>query len=136
MQLHTYLNFNGNCRAAFAYYEKHLGGKTTMMMTHADAPFPPPAPEWGPMIMHARMDLGDTELLAADVPPERHQPMRSAYLSLSLDGAQEAERVFAALSDGGEVFMPMQETFFAERFAMLRDQFGTLWMVIAEKPRQ
>ena len=76
------------------------------------------------------MNLGGTELLGADIPPDRFQPIRSAYLSLTLDSDQEADRVFALLSEGGQIFMPMQETFFASRFAMLRDRFGTSWMLL------
>jgi PhnB protein len=79
------------------------------------------------------MDLGGTELLGADIPPDRFKPIRSAYLSLTLDSVEEAERVYALLSDGGEVFMPMEETFFATRFAMLRDKFGTSWMLLHPK---
>ena len=81
------------------------------------------------------MNLGGTELLGADIPPDRFQPIRSAYLSLTLGSDQEADRVFALLSDGGQIFMPMQETFFASRFAMLRDRFGTSWMLLHPKPQ-
>ena len=81
------------------------------------------------------MNIRGTELLAADIPPDRFQPMRSAYLSLTLGSDQEADRVFALLSDGGQIFMPMQETFFASRFAMLRDKFGTSWMLLHPKPQ-
>jgi len=80
------------------------------------------------------MDLGGTELLGADIPPDRFQPIRSAYLSLTLDSDHEADRVFGLLSDGGQIFMPMQETFYATRFAMLRDRFGTSWMLLHPKP--
>jgi PhnB protein len=73
-------------------------------------------------------------LMGADVPPDRFQPMRSAYLSLTIDSVDEAERIYALLFDGGEIFMPMQETFFAFRFAMLRDKFGTSWMLLHERP--
>jgi PhnB protein len=135
MKLYTYLNYGGNCAEAFRFYEKHLGGKITMMMTHGEQPDPSSvAPEWRKAILHARMTIGDTELLAADVPPERFQPMRSAYLSLSLSSIEEAERIHALLADGGQIFMPMQETFFAFRFSMLRDRFGTSWMIIHERP--
>ena len=79
------------------------------------------------------MNLGGTELLGADIPPDRFQPIRSAYLSLTLTSDSEADRVFALLSEGGQVFMPMQETFFASRFAMLRDRFGTSWMLLHPK---
>jgi len=136
MQLQTYLNYGGNCEQAFRFYEQHLGGKITMMMRHGDQPDGPPVPaEWRRAVLHARMDLGGTQLLGADIPPDRFKPIRSAYLSLTLDSAQEAERVFSLLSDGGEVFMPMEETFFATRFAMLRDKFGTSWMLLHPKPQ-
>ena len=80
------------------------------------------------------MTIGETELMGNDVPPERFQPMRSVYLSLSAGSIEEAERIHALLSDGGEIFMPMQETFFAFRFSMLRDKFGTSWMILHERP--
>ncbi len=135
MKLHTYLNYGGNCGQAFRFYEQHLGGKITMMMTHGQGPNASGAsPEWKNAILHARITLGGTELLGADVPPDRFQPMRSAYLSLRLDGIEEAERIYALLSAGGEIFMPMEETFFAVRFAMLRDRFGTSWMLLHERP--
>ena len=131
MQLHTYLNYGGNCEQAFRFYEQHLGGKVTFLMRHGEQPGPnqPPA-EWKDKVLHARMTLGGTDLLGADVPPDRFQPMRSAYLTLTLGSSEEAEQVYALLSDGGEIFMPIAETFFALRFAMLRDQFGTSWMLM------
>jgi PhnB protein len=138
VQLHTYLNYGGNCEEAFRFYERHLGGKITMLTRHADAPAPPPGtapPDWGRAVLHARIAIGGTELFGADIPPDRFQPIRSAYLSLTLDSDQEAERVFKLLSDGGQTFMPMQETFFASRFAMLRDKFGTSWMLLHPKPQ-
>ncbi|HVZ61145.1 MAG TPA: VOC family protein [Terriglobales bacterium] len=135
MKLHTYLNYGGNCEQAFRFYEKHLGGKITMFMTHGQMPnakdLPPSQKN---TVLYARMSIGETELMGSDVPAERFQPMRSAYLSLSLDTVEEAERIFALLAEGGEIFMPMQETFFAFRFAMLRDRFGTSWMIINERP--
>ena len=135
MKLHTYLNYGGNCAEAFRFYEKHLGGKITMMMTHGEQPGAADVPpDWKKAILHARMTIGETDLLAADVPPERFQPMRSAYLSLAVDSTDEAERIYALLSNGGEIFMPIQETFFAFRFAMLRDKFGTSWMILHGRP--
>lgn len=135
MKLHTYLNYGGNCEKAFRFYEQHLGGKITAMMTHGDQPNQQDlSPEWANAVMHARIDLGETELLGADVPPDRFQPMRSAYLSLTVTSNEEAERIYAVLSDGGEIFMPMAESFFAFRFGMLRDKFGTSWMIL--HPRQ
>src|SRR5690242_19414545 len=133
MKLNTYVNFAGKCAEAFRFYEQHLGGQTRMMMMHKDAPDQSHVkPEWKDAVLHARISIGDTELMAADIP--NAQPMRSAYLSLGDLSDAEAERIFSALSEGGEVFMPMQETFFATRFAQLRDRFGINWMIIHERP--
>jgi len=135
VQLHTYLNYGGNCEEAFRFYETHLGGKITMLMRHGEQPGGSVPREWANAVLHARIDLGGTELLGADIPPDRFQPIRSAYLSLTCATDAEADRVFALLSDSGQIFMPMQETFFATRFAMLRDRFGTSWMILCPKPR-
>ena len=136
MKLHAYLNYGGNCEQAFRFYERHLGGTITIMMTRGEQPNQNDAsPGWKHSIQYAKMDLGGTELMGADVPPERFQPMRSVYLSLTVSSADEAERIFALLSDGGQIFMPMEETFFAFRFGMLRDTFGTSWMILHERPR-
>jgi PhnB protein len=135
MQLNTYLNYGGNCEQAFRFYEEHLGGKVTMLMRHGEQPSGSNvAPEWKNAVLHARMTLGGTELFGADIPPDRFQPMRSAYLSLSVASVEEAERVYALLTDGGQIFMKMEETFFASRFAMLRDRFGTSWMILGPRP--
>jgi PhnB protein len=133
MKMLTYVNFAGTCAEAFRFYEQHLGGTIGMMMTHGQAPDQSAVkPEWKDAVLHARLSVGGTELLGADIPSA--QPMRSAYLSLNVESDAEAERIFSALSDGGEVFMPMQETFFATRFGQLRDRFGINWMIIRERP--
>jgi PhnB protein len=133
MQLDIYLNYGGNCEEAFRFYEQHLGGTITVIMRHGDQPGPTPvAPESKGKVLHARLRLGGTDVLGADIPT--YQPMRSAYLSLTLDRIEEAERVYALLAEDGEIFMPMAETFFAHRFAMLRDRFGTSWMLMHPKP--
>lgn len=136
MKLETYVNFGGNCREALAYYEKHLGAKTTARMTFGQMPDPKQVPAgMENAVMHARLEVAGSVLMASDVPPAANwQPMRSAYLALSVDSDAEAERIFAALKDGGEVFMAMQETFFAHRFAQLRDRFGINWMILHAKP--
>jgi len=137
MKLHTYVNYGGNCEHAFRFYEQHLGGKITTMMTHSQQPDASNVPpDWQKAILYACMTIGETQLMGNDVPPDRFQPMRSVYLSLSVDSIEEAERLFALLSDGGQIFMPMQETFFAFRFAMLRDRFGTSWMILNNRPGQ
>ena len=129
MQLHTYLNYGGNCEQAFRFYEQHLGGQITMMMKHGENPEPSQVPpDWKDAVLHARIQLGGTELLGADIP--NFQPIRSAYLSLTVNSDKEAERIHDLLADGGQIFMPMRETFFASRFSMLRDRFGTSWMIL------
>jgi len=133
MTMRTYVNFAGTCTEAFRFYEEHLGGTISMMMTHGEAPDQSRArPELKNAVLHARISIGGTLLMGADIP--NAEPMRSAYLSLGVDSDAEAERIFSALSDGGQVFMPMQETFFATRFGQLRDRFGINWMVIHERP--
>jgi PhnB protein len=135
MKLHTYLNFGGNCEEAFRFYENNLGGKIEMMMRYADQPDPknvPPGTE--KYVLYVNMTIGETQLMGSDVPPDRFQPMRSVYLSLAVDSSKEAERIFQLLTEGGEVFMPMAETFFALRFGMLRDRFGTSWMILHQRP--
>jgi PhnB protein len=136
MKVNTFLNYGGNCAEAFRFYEKHLGGKIEMMMTRGEMPGQSEsvAPESKNSILYASMTIGGTSIMGSDVPADRFQPMRSVYLSLGLDSDAEAERLFKLLAEGGEVFMPMQDTFFASRFAMLRDKFGTSWMIIHEKP--
>ena len=135
MKLNTYVNFGGKCAEAFRYYEKHLGGTIGMMMTHGQAPDQSRVkPEWKDMVLHGRIAIGETELMGADIPDA--QPMRSAYLSLSVDSDAEAERIFAALADGGEVLMKLEETFFASRFGQVRDRFGINWMILRQRPMQ
>lgn len=134
MKLHTYLNYGGTCRQAFEFYAEHLGGRITMLTTHREQPNADQVPKgWENAVLHARIELGGSVLMGADVPPDRFQPMRSAYMTLVLDSVGEAERVYALLTEGGQIFMPMEETFFAERFAMLRDRFGTSWMLLRER---
>ncbi len=133
MKMNTYVNFSGKCAEAFRYYEKHLGAKVGMMMTHAQSPDQSRInPEWKDTVLHARISIGDIELMAVDIP--NAEPMRSAYLTLRMDTDTEAERIFSALSDGGKVLMPMQETFFASRFGQVRDRFGINWMILHERP--
>ena len=137
MRLYTQLNFGGNCEEAFRFYEKNLGGKITAMMTRAQLPDltnAPPGPDKA--IVHARMNIAGVELIGNDVSPEHFKPMRSAYLYFAVDSVAEAERVYGVLSQGGQVSMPLEETFFASRFSMLRDKFGVTWTIIHELQRQ
>jgi PhnB protein len=135
MKMNTYVNFPGKCAEALDFYQKHLGARIVTKSTFDSMPDPkmiPSGMEKG--ILHARIMFGDTLLMASDGPADRVQPMRSAYLSLSVDSNEDAERIYKVLSEGGEVFMPMCEQFFAHRFGQLRDKFGINWMIIHEKP--
>ena len=132
MRMNTYVNFHGNCAEAFRYYERHLGARVDMMMTHAQSPARARLTrDWKDAVLHARISIADVELWAADIP--KAEPMRSAYLSLRLDSDQEAERVFSVLSDGGRVSMPIEPTFFAFRFGQVQDKFGINWMILHER---
>jgi len=133
MKLRAQLNFGGNCEEAFRFYEKHLGGKITMMIDQSSLPN---APQGGSKaIIHARMIIGDSELVGNDVPTQTFKRITSAYLNLTVDSAQEAERVYAVLAEGGEVYIPLEENFFATRFSQLRDRFGVAWSIVHERPR-
>ena len=132
MKLDIYVNYPGTCAAAFRFYERHLGGKITMMRTHEDQPNQSGVPaDWKKAILHARIEIGKAVLMGADIPGA--EPMRSAYLTLRVDSAKEAERLYALLGEGGQIFMKLEQKFFANRFAMLRDRFGTSWMLLHEE---
>ena len=133
MKLDVYLNYAGTCEEAFRFYEQHLGGKITGMMRHGQQPGSRVPENWKSSILHARIEIGNTVLMGADIPGA--EPMRSAYLTLTVDSAEEAERLYGLLSEGGQIFMKMEETFFASRFAQLRDRFGTSWMLLHEHSR-
>ena len=128
MRLDIYVNYRGTCEQAFRFYEQHLGGRITGIVRHGEQPNPNVPADWTDKILHARIEIGTTVLMGADIP--QSEPMRSAYLTLTVDHEAEAERVYALLTDGGETFMKMEQTPFANRFAMLRDRFGTSWMLL------
>jgi PhnB protein len=128
MRLDIYLNYRGTCEQAFRFYEQHLGGRITGIVRHGEQGDPRVGPDWKDKILHARIEIGTTVLMGADIP--HSEPMRSAYLTLTLDSEPEAERVYGLLADGGEIFLKMEKTHFANRFAMLRDKFGSSWMLL------
>ena len=133
MRLDVYVNYRGNCEQAFRFYEQHLGGKITAIVRHGEQPNPQIAAEWKDKVLHARVEFGTSVLMGADIP--QAEPMRSAYLTLSVDREEDAERIYALLADGGEIFMKMERTPFANRFAMLRDKFGASWMLLHQPAR-
>lgn len=128
MRLDIYVNYRGSCEQAFRFYEEHLGGRVTGIIRHGDQPNPSLPPDWGNKVLHARIEIGGTVLMGADIP--HAEPMRSAYLTLALDSEADAERTYQLLAEGGEIFMKIEKTPFANRFAMLRDKFGTSWMLL------
>ena len=135
MRLSPYLNFNGQCEAAFKFYERCLGGKIEAMITYAGTPAEEHAPpELRNKILHARLIVGGDALMGSDAPPDRHETPKGFSVSLQIDDPADAERIFHALAENGVVQLPIQQTFWAERFGMLVDQFGIPWMVNCGKP--
>ena len=135
MQLNTYLNFEGNCEAAFNYYARHLGGKVAAVLKFGDSPMAASIPAaHRDRVMHARYDVAGHTLMGTDCTPDHpYQPIRCAYIAIQLDDEAEAERIFKALADGGNVQMPLQQTFWAHRYGATVDRFGVPWMVNCEK---
>jgi PhnB protein len=133
LKLNPYLNFNGNTRIAFEFYSRLLGGKLDMQ-TFGESPMADQTdPDWRDKIVHARLTIGDAVLMASDAPDGRYHQPQGMMVSLQVDTAAEADRIFTALAEGGEVSMPIQETFWAERFGMCVDRFGIPWMVNCDK---
>ncbi|HKH48671.1 MAG TPA: VOC family protein [Thermoanaerobaculia bacterium] len=134
MQVTPYLTYSGQCEEAFKFYEQCLGGKIIMMLTHGEAPSADQiAPDWHKAIMHARLELGDQAIMGSDSPPEYQEEKKGFYVSLSIDKPEEAERIYNALAENAKINLPLQPTFWAYRFAMLVDRFGTPWMINCEK---
>ncbi len=134
MQLNPYLTFRGECEAAFKFYAKVLGGKIEAMMPHEGTPAAEHVPpEWRSKIMHARLTVGDKVLMGSDAPPAHHEPMKGFSVTLGVEDPADAERIFHALAENGTVRMPIQQTFWAARFGMLVDRFGTPWMINCER---
>lgn len=133
MRLNPYLMFDGRCEEAFRFYEKVLGGKIEAMFPHEGTPAEGHVPpEWRKKIMHARLVVGDQVLMGSDSPPQYQSPMKGFSVSINVSDSAEAERIFHALGEGGNVTMPIQQTFWAARFGMLTDRYGTPWMVNCE----
>ena len=133
MELSTYLFFNGNCKEAFQFYEKTFGGKIELMMTYGESPEKDKCgPESRDKIMHVRLKLGNYSLMASDAPPQHYNKPQGFSISYSVNGKDEAQRLFNALSDNGTVIMPLGKTFWAESFGMCVDRFGIHWMINCE----
>jgi PhnB protein len=135
MKLNTYLHFsNGKCEEALNFYVKALGATPLMMLRYSESPEPnDAAKQMGRKIMHGRVALGDTAIMASDAPPGYFKDQTGFSLNIGVDTPEEAERLFEALSEKAQIGMPMAETFWAHRFGMLTDQFGVPWMVNCER---
>lgn len=130
MQLNPYLVFSGQCEEAFRFYEKALGGKIQALLRVGETPAAEHMPkDMQDKIMHACLMIGDIALMGSDSPPEQYEKMQGMSVALHIDKPADAERTFKVLSEGGKVTMPLTQTFWAERFGMLTDRFGTPWMV-------
>jgi len=137
MQVQPYLFFDGRCEEAIEFYRKTLGAEVTMLVRFKDSP-EPPAPGICPpgsenKVMHANLRIGETQVMASDGRCQGRPTFQGFSLSLTVPDDAEAERRFAALSDGGEVQMPLAKTFFSSRFGMVADRFGVSWMVIVAR---
>jgi PhnB protein len=133
MQANAYLNFNGNCEEAFGFYEKAIGAKIEALGRFGDSPAANQVPpEWRQKIMHAWLTVGNTVIMASDAPHDRYEKPKGIWISLTADSPAQAESVFHALSEKGEVGMPIAQTFFAQRFGMVTDRFGIPWMVMCQ----
>jgi PhnB protein len=130
MKTTPYLTFPGTCAEAFAFYAKVLNGKIDSMFAHRGTPAAEHVPaDWLDKIMHAHLVFGGGDLMGSDNSPAWYKKAEGLWVSLHVDSAAEADRIFSALSEGGEIRMPIEKTFWAERFGMTVDRFGTPWMV-------
>jgi PhnB protein len=133
VRLSVHLCFDGTCEAAFRFYEHVLGGSIKTMLRYGDSPLAEQTPaHLRNRIIHATLDLGACELLGADLMPEQHQRAEGFFVTLSVGDANRARDIFTALSDGGEVRMAFEETFWSPGFGVLRDRFGTPWEINCE----
>ena len=133
MQINIYLRFNGTCEEAFNFYAELCGGTIDMMQRYKDMPEPHQAPPaMLKQVLHARLKLGDQVIMGSDAPPGRYQAPDGFSVSLTVDAVGDAERIFTALCEKGTVQMPLAESFFAKRFGMATDRFGTPWMVLCQ----
>lgn len=126
----TYLSFRGQCEEAFKCYEVTLGGRVGAIFRYAGTPLASQVPaDWQNKVMHGSLSIGDQELMAGDVAPERYEEPKGFSLSLQMKDTSEAERVFDELAKNGRIVVPLEKTFWAARFGMLVDRFGVPWMI-------
>ncbi len=130
MQMNPHLSFNGQCEAAFKFYERCFGGKIVAMLAYGDSPMAEQVgSDWRQKIIHATFALGGNRLTGGDVPPQSYRKPQGFSVLLNVDGSTEAQRIFKILAEGGSVQLALTETFWAGRFGLVTDQFGTPWMI-------
>lgn len=130
MNLSVHLNFNGNCKDAFALYSKVFGTKQNMLMTYGEAPAAAPVPaDWKDKVMHTSISLGGGMLMGCDAPPDRSKPLGGFQVSVGSSDQAEVRRIFNGLAEGGSIQMPLDKTFWSPLFGMCTDKFGVAWMV-------
>lgn len=136
MKLNPHVAFSGSCREAFELYERSLGGKILTMLTYGETPAGEHVPaEWRSKILHATLTIdGNIVLYGADLTPDRYQAPRGFHLAIGTSDPEEARRIFAALSEGGSVQMPLEKTFWAVAYGILTDPFGVSWEINCEQP--
>jgi len=133
MKLNVYLNFNGQCAAAFRFYEKCLGGRIEMIQTFGESPAKDHMPaEWHDKVIHVRLAIGDQVLMGSDAPPSHFAVAQGMSVSINVTSPDEARRIFDDLAQGGKVAMAFEKTFWSPGFGMVVDRFGTPWMVNCE----
>jgi PhnB protein len=133
MQMTPYLSFNGQCEEAFKFYEQCLGGHLGTIFRYAETPLAARVPDdWQDKVMHGSLRLGDQMLMGGDLAPDRYVEPKGFQLSLQIGSTAEAERVFGALAEGGQIVLPLERTFWAVRFGMVIDRFGIPWLVNCE----
>jgi PhnB protein len=134
MQVQPYLYFEGRCEEAIEFYRKVLGAELTMLMRYKDSPEPPQPgmlpPAAGDKVMHSSFRIGESTVMASDGLCSGKPDFKGVSLTLTVSNDSEAEKLFAALGDSGQVQMPLTKTFFAARFGMVADRFGVSWMII------
>jgi len=137
MQVNTYLSFNGDCEAAFKFYEECLEGKLGQIFRYAGTPMADQVPaDWQNKVMHTSLTIGEQVLMGGDVAPDRYEKPQGFSLSLQMKSPTRAEHIFHLLAKDGTVLVPLEKTFWAERFGVLVDRFGIPWLINGEESDQ
>lgn len=133
MQINPYLNFNGNCREALETYKQVFGGELALV-SHEDWPMEGMSDDWKGKILHGQLEVDGYVIMGSDCPPDSYTPPTNMFVSLQFDNAEEIDRIYAELSNGGSIEMPIGETPWAYRFAIFTDRFGIPWILNYSKP--